>query len=425
MDKDPAYRVLTMDGKGWIDPYSGQVVAAPNGHREVALRHLMKARAWEKSAAKLLGELLVARWLHWLRQHIESLPHLRIFAQGQWLNPYTGAWQLAVQLESGKVAMSTLTQMAQVLSQCREAQEGRLIEPAKLEALAASGPQPKARPAQLVARPVPAVRAARPDARRTDFHQIRAGLIKMLARPPRLDGWLLAVTSRHQAAIPREVYDLIELPKRRLLLAVGRVDGEGPGLALFPAVTVKVLRSLASQVPSLIELAVRLGDEIRPDLHQDCRLTLCLALIDLGSGMVTVLSCGHPPALLLNPGRETAVARIGSAGVSIGPASGDALRRQLRPVSFQMCAGDTLMMHGDGLARTANAKGEAFGALRLLGACVANLAQDPDTLCTQVVDAAQAHSGNHPAEDLMLIALRPVARQRKDALGTSWLGGME
>jgi len=369
--------------------------------------------------------LLVARWLQWLRQHIESLPQLRIFAQGHWLNPYTGAWLPTVQLEAGKVAMSTLIQMALALSQCREAQEGRLIEPARLEALAASGPQSKPRPAQPVARPPTAAKAARPDARRTDFHQIRAGLIKMLARPARLDGWQLAVASRHQAVIPRELYDLIELPKRRLLMAVGRVDGEGPGLALFPAVTLKVLRTLAPQAPSLIELAVRLGDEIRPDLHQDCRLTLCFALVDLGSGMVTVLSCGHPPALLLNPNRETAVARIGSAGVAIGPAAGDALRRQLRPVSFQLCAGDTLMLHGDGLSRTANAKGEAFGALRLLGACVANLAQDPEALCTKVVDAAEAHSGNHPAEDLMLVALRPAARQRKDALGTSWLGGME
>ncbi len=433
---DPAYRVLTMDGTGWIDPYTAQVVPTPFGHDLVSKRHLMRTKPWEHLSVRPLSDLLTARWLHYLRAQLEFVPQLRVFAQGLWLNPYTGQWVPGVILDAqGRVNLRTIESMAQQLALCREAQIGRMLERAQLDALSTQGPTAPRRQvfsAPAMARPEAASKSAvsnklirTPDARKTDFHHIKQGLVKMLTRPPKLDGFQLVLHYEPNAAISRDFYDLIPLSKNRLLLALGSIEGNGPGLALFPAISLKSLRAVADSTPSLIELAVRLQDAVRPDLHQDCAIPLFLAMLDQERRTITCLSAGHQPALLLNPNREATLTRIGTPGVALGRANADGLRRQLRPLTLSLDRGDILLMHSDGLARAANAKREAYGAYRLLGTCVAHLGQPVKDLVAGVTADVRAHTGTRLIDDLTLIALRskdPEESAASDSLGQTWLG---
>src|SRR5689334_22082564 len=95
LQSDPVYRVTTMDGTGWIDPFTGAVVPAPFGAESVARDHLVRSRSWQTGRTLPLPELLRVRWLVYLRANLEETPALRIIRQGRLLNPYTGRWHQA------------------------------------------------------------------------------------------------------------------------------------------------------------------------------------------------------------------------------------------------------------------------------------------------------------------------------------------
>ena len=140
LSKDAAFRVLTMDGLGWIDPYTGQVVAAPFGHQDVAMRHLAATKPWLSLKPKPLKDLLYTRWLTYLQGNLEFIEHLRIFKQGLWLNPYTGQWIAGIALEDNHITANTIDDLARTLGKCEEAQSGKMLEKFRLDALIARMP---------------------------------------------------------------------------------------------------------------------------------------------------------------------------------------------------------------------------------------------------------------------------------------------
>jgi serine phosphatase RsbU (regulator of sigma subunit) len=455
---DPAFRVLTMDGVSWIDPYTGQIVSAPFGYEDVATKHLMRVKPWVKLKPKPLDELLVLRWFHYLRENLEYVPSLRLFNTGWWLNPYLGEWVPGIPLENDKVTLRSIEEMARHLAHCKQAQTGKMIESWRIDRLVADGPMPMGRVVQgapsstrpvakpAVARPLPpppppaataaplrksqtkggAARSSAKLARQTDFHQIKQMLIKLLARPPRIDGYQIIVHYEPHSAISRDFYDIIPIDEGRLLLAIGDITGQGPGSALMVASTLKALRLIAKDRVDLIDMVCALSEEVRPDLLQDCAITMFAALIDTRSRSMTYLSAGHHPAVLLNKDRETPMQQLGSHGEPLGKSNVDQFRRSLRPVQMRLEVGDILLMYSDGLFKAANTKKEEFGVYRLLGSCVANLGRPCNELVTQVLADAKEHAGGKFSEDMTVLALRvkPPNQQGQDptSFNETWLG---
>ena len=448
LQNDPAFRVLTMDGLAWIDPYSGAVVPAPFGYEEVAKKFLCRHKPWNRSAAKKLEELLVLRWFHYLREHLESIPTLRIFQNGMWLNPYRGVWSPGITLENNKVTLKTIEDMATSLAKSPEAQTGKMIESWRIDRLVADG-APGATPARAsagraskpaVAKPIsnpptePAPgRSVAPLpspagsklSRTTDFFQIKQMLVKMLARPPRIPGLQTIVHYEPHSAISRDFYDIIPVDEQHLLLVIGDINGQGPGSALMVASTLKALRQVVKEKSDLIGIVCGLSDTVRPDLLLDCQITLFAAILDTLTHTLVYLSAGHHPALLLNKDRETPMQQLGGQGEPLGKSNSDNFRRSLRPVQLQLEGGDILLMYSDGLFKVSNQKREEFGKFRLLASCVGNLDKPCSGLVEQVLRDAKDHAHHKLSEDMTVVALRvKEAGQQSDttSFNETWLG---
>ena len=126
---NPAWRVLTLDGLSWIDPFTGTLVPAPFGLDESALAWLRQQRPWLHGQRvvhpKPLADLQAIRWLHWLKA---NLPHpeyrwLRQFMpDGSWLNPFTGELVKGIARENQRMTLDTVRQLAMVLRDCPAAQ---------------------------------------------------------------------------------------------------------------------------------------------------------------------------------------------------------------------------------------------------------------------------------------------------------------
>ncbi len=409
---DPAFRVLTMDGVNWIDPYTGESIPAPFGHQEVATKHLLERRPWLGHKPKPLAELLTLRWLHYLRAHIEFVENLRIFRHGIWLNPYNGAWEAGITLVDRQVSGRTLEDMARILGSCPEAQSGKMLEKHRLDILVAGGP-PQGRvateagdePSIVPARAAPA-RVPRPARDRTDFHLAKNQFIKMLSRPPRLEGYQLVMHYEPYSVIPRNFYDFISLDRNRLLIAIGDISGNGPGAALMAAQVMRSLRRLGAMRAELIDLAASLNDELRLDLVPGTTLSLFAAVLNLPFNSLTCLSLGSRPAALINPRRELSLQQIFTDGAVLGRIHGQRFRDTLRPISIQLRPGDLVVLSTDGLALGHNPRDAAAGHLAVMGSCLSRAELTFSALLEQVVEEAKQGYRGKISEDLTMVGIR-------------------
>ena len=137
---DPAFKVMSVDGLAWIDPWTGTAVPAPFGPLEPALAWLSEHQPW-KSGGQLvpprpLSEVQLLRWLHWLRSRLPEpeCGWLRQFAtDGRWLNPFTGDLVAGIPRPDGAITNETLKALAGVLRDCPQAVGGRPMDRAALE----------------------------------------------------------------------------------------------------------------------------------------------------------------------------------------------------------------------------------------------------------------------------------------------------
>jgi serine phosphatase RsbU (regulator of sigma subunit) len=399
LNKDAAFRVLTMDGLGWIDPYTGQVVPAPFGHQEVALRHLSATKPWLSLKPKPLKDLLYTRWLHYLRHNLEFIEHLRIFKQGLWLNPYTGQWIAGVRLEDNRITATTIDDLAHTLGKCDEAQSGKMLEKFRIDTLIANGPDPRLLKEQETAQ-------YRNLKAKTDFQAVRTQFLKMLSKPPRLDHYQIVLQYEPFSAIPRSFYDFISLDRDRVMVVLGELQGEGPGAALMVGQAMRTMRRLAAQRADLLDFFANLNDELRVDLVHGCSIGMFAGVLNLPFNSLTCLNVGFHPAVLINPRREITLQQIHTQGERLGVTSGQQFRSSLRPMSLQLQLGDIIALFSDGVAKAHNPRDPNAGRLTVMGGFASHLDMPCAMMVGKVLEEAKARVDGRPSDDFCAVALR-------------------
>lgn len=444
--KDPAFRVISMDGKGWIDPFSGELVAAPRGYEEAAVVHLKRSGSWRNGQARPLRDLLHLRWLYYLRGHLQDLPQLRIIRSGRWLNPYTGRWQAG----PPEAWTADLTQMATflagVLCDSPEAQAGRMLPRAQLDALASQGPHggdpgpiafatapsPRSAPAQrgsgataarhAEATPVAPAKAVRAEARRqtlpeatpvrsvavgkmkTDLVGIRKTFLKQLRHPPRLSGYQVVLQFSPYASVPRDFFDFIPVNDRLLHVVLGHVTGDGPGAALLAGGLLDALREHGPRHADGIDLLCAVNEAVKVDQIPGCSVPMVVLTLDHGSGHLRCTVAGHPPPVIASVRRDAILRQFRAGGGALGTLSPTDFRKRLQAVEADLAAGDLVLLLGMGLAHAADPADPDAGRWKTFGQVIAHLKKPLGDLVPAVMQALKGE--DRPREDMALIALR-------------------
>lgn len=450
LSKDPAFRVLTMDGAGWIDPFSGDIIPATQGHIEAARSHLRRTQSWRTGQARPLRELLYLRWLAYLRRHMAELPQLRILRAGRWLNPYTGRWQSAPP-EDWQADLARFADfLAGVLCDCPEAQAGRFLDRSHLERLTSQGPDgadpgplslpagtqvsglraatPVASPrasARVIAQPV-AGNAAAPSAKirpvlpeatpihgqsvgrsrkmKTDIVAIRQAFVKQLRKPPHVDGYQLVLQYASHAALPRDFYDTATPAPDVLHIILGHVSGDGPGAALLAGAMLDAIRTEGPQHRDPIDLICALNAAVRVDQIPGCSVPLCVLTLQRAERRVRCVVAGHPAPVILSNRRDTILRQFRSGGAALGTLQGQDFRKRLQAVEAELAAGDIIAMLGVGLAHAADPEDPEAGRWAVYGKLVSHLKKSLGDLVPAVMESVRGDS--KPRHDLALIALR-------------------
>jgi serine phosphatase RsbU (regulator of sigma subunit) len=457
----PAFKVMTVDGIGWIDPFTGTVLPAPFGYEEVAREHLLATKPWTRTSPKLLAELQQLRWVLFLRERITSEPRFTILhPDGRWLNPYTGRWEVGVAVENGKFTPATLQTMATVLSGCEEAGVKPLLPPHEIERLKTeavkSDLQPdRAQPAasalvhpprvvsgltarhqgvgktsdsgrmdttaaivkasdssrtHLAVAPPTTARVTADDARanepKSDLHRAKSVMETMLHKLPVIDGYDLAVVYEPHDAIGGDFYDFIALDEGRYLITVGDVSGHGAEAALVVASALKALRHFAKPGIELVELMCMLNQDVRDDMPKGFFITMFASVLDTRRRTLTAICAGHHPGLLCSLRRPITMQQVGAKGSAIGVIKNELFRKTMVPVTVGLEAGDTFLQFTDGVFEVYNASGIEFGRLRTMGSCIANLEHPPEVMVTRMVKEVRKFASGTVADDLTFFALK-------------------
>jgi sigma-B regulation protein RsbU (phosphoserine phosphatase) len=203
-----------------------------------------------------------------------------------------------------------------------------------------------------------------------------------------------------------DLFEVLRLGNDRVLAAVGDVSGKGIPAALFMAVAMTLLRSLARQGYPLDEILRRLNDELLAQNPRGMFVTLQCLLFDLANRTVTCASAGHHDAVRIAPGRQPELV-FTSSGRVLGLMPAEEIGRE----TLGLEGGETFVLFTDGVSEAHAPDGDFFGEERLLARLRDTPGGSAQETTLAVIDAVNRHAaGAKQSDDITVLAVRVPTR---------------
>ncbi|MDP2960139.1 MAG: SpoIIE family protein phosphatase, partial [candidate division Zixibacteria bacterium] len=179
---------------------------------------------------------------------------------------------------------------------------------------------------------------------------------------PAVPGWEFAGICRSARAVGGDYYDIFEVAPGKVLLALGDVSGKGLGASLLMASVHSAIRSRAGiSLDDPSKLIVELNRHLLSSTSPETFVTLFLGLLDLETGKLQYVNCGHPPPILMCQ-EERKQERLTIGGPILGILDGVPYITG----EHYLKDGDILVLFSDGVTEATNQKEEMFEEERLL-----------------------------------------------------------
>jgi sigma-B regulation protein RsbU (phosphoserine phosphatase) len=191
----------------------------------------------------------------------------------------------------------------------------------------------------------------------------------------------------------------VEEKNNGVILALGDICGKGLAAGMWTTHLVGLVRArvaVASEPESIVAGVNRdlcLTESVVP------LASLFLAKLDPITGVVKYCSAGHPPAMLLRANGELEFLSEGGLLLGVVPAA------SYVSGSFQLGAGDVLLIYSDGVTESLNYAGEEFGYARLEAQLRRASAGTADGVLFSVLGAVQDFAASCPLVDDMSLAI--------------------
>jgi sigma-B regulation protein RsbU (phosphoserine phosphatase) len=181
-----------------------------------------------------------------------------------------------------------------------------------------------------------------------------------LLRPVPTEDYGVDLAARYLSAreVCGDLYEFLRYGPQQLGIALGDVSGKGTAAALYGAVSIGIMRSLAPQKLQPAEMLQQMNKLVGERRIEGRFMTACFATWQKGRSKLRVANAGQSQPLLYKDGR---CGKIELTGFPLGiyeDVSYDEWGVTLEP-------GDILVFHSDGIAETTNSEGLFFGTARL------------------------------------------------------------
>ena len=204
-----------------------------------------------------------------------------------------------------------------------------------------------------------------------------------------------------------DLYEVLRASDRRLVVALGDVSGKGIPAALFMAVAMTVLRTLARHIEEPDEILRRLNDELAEENPRGMFVTMQCLVFDLAQGRVSCAGAGHHQLAIVSPGRPPRLAGA-SSGRPAGLMAGNPIERE----TFPLEPGDTFVLFSDGVSEAMNGADDFYGEERLLTVLSACGGASAAEIVTRVMSDVRAFAdGAKQSDDIAILAARYAPAQ--------------
>ncbi len=181
-----------------------------------------------------------------------------------------------------------------------------------------------------------------------------------LLRPVPTEDFGVDLAARYLSAreVCGDLYEFLRYGPHQLGIALGDVSGKGTAAALYGAVSIGIMRSLAPQKLQPAEMLRQMNQLVGERRIEGRFMTACFATWQRGRSKLRVANAGQSQPLLYKDGR---CGKIELTGFPLGiyeDVTYDEWGVTLTP-------GDILVFHSDGIAETTNSEGQFFGTQRM------------------------------------------------------------
>jgi sigma-B regulation protein RsbU (phosphoserine phosphatase) len=181
-----------------------------------------------------------------------------------------------------------------------------------------------------------------------------------LLRPVPTEDYGLEMAARYLSAreVCGDLYEFLRYGPQQLGIALGDVSGKGTAAALYGAVAIGIMRSLAPQKLQPAEMLRQMNQIVGERRIEGRFMTACFATWQKGRQKLRVANAGQSQPLLYKEGR---CGRVELTGFPLGI---------FEEVTYDewgvtLDSGDILVFHSDGIAESVNSEGQFFGTTRI------------------------------------------------------------
>src|SRR5436190_2164888 len=182
-----------------------------------------------------------------------------------------------------------------------------------------------------------------------------------LLRPVPTEDFGLEMAARYLSAreVCGDLYEFLRYGPQQLGIALGDVSGKGTAAALYGAVAIGIMRSLAPQKLQPAEMLKQMNQLVGERRIEGRFMTACFATWQKGRQKLRVANAGQSQPLLYKEGR---CGKIELTGFPLGIFE----EVTYEEWSVTLESGNILVFHSDGIPETANGEGQFFGTTRLM-----------------------------------------------------------
>lgn len=210
---------------------------------------------------------------------------------------------------------------------------------------------------------------------------------------PRFRGVSFSAHFEPTASIGGDYYDVFNLDKSRLAVAIGDVSGHGLSTGLVMAMVKAAITTLVEEGADEVSLFHRLNDLVFRSTERRAFMTLAFTIFDLEKGTIRHTNAGHLYPYLLRSGDAPMAIEVPSLPLGV--------REDVttRTAEVPLKEGDTIVYLSDGIVEAQDPEGDPFGFEQLESLLTQTTERSPTVIRDAILQAVTRHSGTRPADD--------------------------
>ena len=195
------------------------------------------------------------------------------------------------------------------------------------------------------------------------------------------------------ASIGGDYYDVFNIDKTRLAVAIGDVSGHGLSTGLVMAMVKAAITTLVEEGAEETSLFHRLNDLVYRSTERRAFMTLAFTIFDLERGTIRHTNAGHLYPYLLREGQPPRGIEVPSLPLGVR----STISTHTAEVDLQ--EGDVIVYLSDGIVEAQDENGEPFGFDQLEALLSQSVDRSPSTIRDRILEAVARHCGSRPADD--------------------------